>query len=317
LDKKAILLMAYGSPEKEEDVEPYYTHIRGGRKPTPEEIRNLKDRYSKIRGPSPLLKITKSTASRLEARLRSRGNDVRVYAGMKHWHPHIAEEFENIAREGTIDLLSIALAPHYSKMSIGSYQDTVRQANKDHGDKIKLQFVDNWCFNPTFMDKWVQRIQGAQRKHFGSTCPFLLFSAHSLPERILTWNDPYRQQLLETAEKIASRLGIGREGFGFAFQSAGHTSEPWLGPDILDRLSELSNQGIKNVLVAPIGFVSDHLEILFDLDVEAKELAKKLGMKIERTESFNDSDDFIDVLESVVRESGFIESLQEARLRSK
>jgi protoporphyrin/coproporphyrin ferrochelatase len=300
---KGILLMAYGSPERDEDVEAYYTHIRGGRKPTAEELENLGARYKKIGGRSPLLRITNSAAKKLEEKLHSTGTPVRVYVGMKHWHPYISETFDEISKDGTTEILAIALAPHYSKMSIGSYRDSAVKANEQHGNNVKLSFIDEWHLDPVFIEKWNERILEAVTKKFPGEDRakiFFLFSAHSLPEKILTWNDPYKDQLLETSHELASKLGLPSQQYGFAFQSAGHTSEPWLGPDILDKLTELGRAGWKNVLAIPIGFVSDHLEILFDIDIEAKELAQKLGFHLERTESFNDSPDFIEVLESVV-----------------
>ncbi|MGI0090614.1 MAG: ferrochelatase [Nitrososphaerales archaeon] len=302
--KKAIILMAYGSPERPEDIESYYTHIRGGRKPSIEEVENLKARYKSIGGSSPLLKITNSTAKKLEIELQSEGENARIYAGMKHWHPFVSETFEQISRDGVTDLVAVVLAPHYSKMSVGSYQDSVREANAAHGDKVKVTFVNEWHLNPIFLDKWRQRIKNAYERKFQGAKKdqiFFLFSAHSLPEKILKWGDPYKSQLIETSDKLAQMLELGKEQYGFAFQSAGHTSEPWLGPDILDEVRELQRSGQSNILVAPIGFVSDHLEILFDIDVEAKGMAEQLGLRLERTESFNDSDEFIDVLASVVR----------------
>ena len=298
--------MAYGTPDKPEDIEPYYTHIRHGRKPAPEEVENLKDRYSIIGGRTPLLEITRSTASKLGQALESKG--VKVYSGMKHWHPYISEVFPKIVSEGNTDLLSIALAPHYSKMSTGSYQDAVREANKASGERMRLSFVDSWHLNDVFIDKWCKRVEKSVSEHFASRQDevFYLFTAHSLPERILSWNDPYRDELLATASKISGQLRIDGSRFDFCFQSAGHTSEPWLGPDILDRLKELVQHGKKEILVIPIGFVSDHLEILFDIDTESQELARKLGIKLARTDSFNDSSDFIEVLKSVVEDSGFL-----------
>lgn len=299
MEKKAILLMAYGSPERQEDIEPYFTHIRGGRKPSPGEVENLKERYKQIGGTSPLLKITLSAAEKLEKKL---GGKMRVYAGMKHWHPYISEVFEEISRDGVTDLLTLALAPHYSRMSIASYQDSVNKANSEHGGKVKITNVNEWYLDPVFFEKWTLMItRAAQKFHAQREDIFFLFTAHSLPERILTWGDPYKLQLLETMERLAAKLPLDKRQYGFGFQSAGHGSEPWLGPDILDKLAELKNQGWKNVLVAPIGFVSDHLEILFDLDVETKQRAKELNIRVERTESFNDTEDFIEVLASVVR----------------
>ncbi len=307
--KTAILLMAYGSPEEDNDVEPYYTHIRGGRKPNSEELENLRARYKVIGGHSPLNRITQSTAGKLETKLASieRGDEeIKVYAGMKHWHPFISEVFDQITAYGVEDLLSIALAPHYSRMSIGSYQDAVRKANSEHGGKVNLSFVNEWHLNEIFLQEWTRRIEQAYKQKFNNARRaniFFLFSAHSLPENILSWNDPYNSQLLETADRLAEKLGLLRERYGFTFQSAGRTAEPWLGPDILEKLEDLSKNSWREVLVIPIGFVSDHLEILYDIDVESKQKAVELGIHLERTESFNDSQEFINVLASVVREN--------------
>lgn len=302
MEKKAILLMAYGTPEKEEDIEPYYTHIRRGKKPTEEELNDLKSRYKLIGAKSPLFQITSSTAKKLEQKLKEKGRDERVYIGMKHWHPYISETFETISSDGVTHLLAIALAPHYSKMSIGSYQDALKKASSDHGDKVKVRFVDSWHLNDVFIDRWRERITKAYSEKFNHVKKddiYFLFTAHSLPERILAWNDPYKNQLLETSNRLAENLDLRDEQRGFAFQSAGHTSEPWLGPDILEKIPELQKDGWNQVLVIPIGFVSDHLEILYDIDIEARKLAEKLKIHLERTDSFNDSDDFIEVLLSV------------------
>lgn len=300
--KKAILLMAYGSPERQEDIEPYFTHIRGGRKPSPNEVENLKERYNQIGGTSPLLKITLSTAKKLEKKL---GGSMSVYAGMKHWHPYILEVFEEISKDGVTDLLTIALAPHYSRMSIASYQDSVNKANAERGGKVKITNVNEWYLDPVFLEKWTLMITQTfeQKFHEQKRDVFFLFTAHSLPERILTWGDSYKSQLLDTMERLAAKLSLDKKQYGFGFQSAGGTSEPWLGPDILDKLNELKDKGWKNILIAPVGFVSDHLEILFDIDIEAKQHARDLGIRVERTSSFNDTDDFIEVLASIVKQA--------------
>jgi protoporphyrin/coproporphyrin ferrochelatase len=301
LSKTAILLMAYGSPEKEDDVEPYYTHIRGGRKPTSDEVESLKQKYKAIGGKSPLLQTTESVARKLQTELASQ--EIQIYVGMKHWHPYIDEAVSQIYRDGVTKLVSLALAPHYSKMSIGSYQDAVRRANEARENKMELAFVDDWYRDAKFLSLWKEKIEDAKCRKFKEVARkeiFFLFTAHSLPERIQSWGDPYRDQLTETKDRIASSLRLISDQYGFAFQSAGHTSEPWLGPDILDKLEELQVKGWKNILVIPIGFVSDHLEILFDIDIEAKQVAKKLDQNLERTDSFNDQDEFIDVLVSVL-----------------
>lgn len=302
--------MAYGTPEKEDEVEPYYTHIRGGRNPTKEEVENLMERYRSIGGSTPLLKITLSTASKLEESLEVAGYSTKVSAGMKHWHPYIREIFPEIASSGVDELLAVALAPHYSKMSVGSYQAAVLDAQKETSANLQIRFVDSWHLNHVFIQKWVEKIKDARSKKFkvSEDKIYHLFSAHSLPERILSWNDPYRNQLMATMQEISRRLNLSQENHGFAFQSAGHSSEPWLGPDILDSLEKLGRAGRREILVIPIGFVSDHLEILYDIDVEARSKSSDLGVHLERTDSFNDSGEFIDVLKSVIIESGFLET---------
>ena len=304
MQKKAILLMAYGTPEKEEDIEPYFTHIRHGKKPSEEELKDLKSRYKLIGAKSPLYAITNSTAQKLSQKLREMGSDASVYIGMKHWHPFISETFEKISSDGVTDLTAVALAPHYSKMSVGSYQDSVNAANSEHGNKVNVSFVDSWHLNDVFIDRWRERISKACSEKFRGAKRddiYFMFTAHSLPQRILTWKDPYKDQLIETSSRLALDLDLKDEQHGFAFQSAGHTSEPWLGPDILDKIPEVQKSGWNQILVAPIGFVSDHLEILYDIDIEAKKLSEKLGVHLERTNSFNDSDDFIEILLSVAK----------------
>lgn len=297
---EGVLLMAYGSPERVEDIEPYFTHIRGGRRPSPQEIESLRERYLAIGGKSPLLAITTSTAAKLQTRL---GGGYKVYAGMKHWHPYVGEVIHQILSDGIGDLVAIALAPHYSKMSIGSYQEAVKSANLAIGNAISVKFVDEWYENPNFLKAWKNRIERSLSEKFKDHSRqdlFVLFTAHSLPERILSWGDPYKPQLFETADKLASMLPLKKSQYAFAFQSAGHTSEPWLGPDILAKLRELGESGCKEILIAPIGFVCDHLEVLYDIDVEAMQLAKEVGIHLERTESLNDSDEFVEVLASIV-----------------
>ncbi|MDG6994947.1 MAG: ferrochelatase [Nitrososphaerota archaeon] len=307
---KAILLMAYGTPEDENDVEAYYTHIRRGRVPTKEEVENLKERYKLIGGKTSLLNITVSTAKKLEESLQAVGHPTKVFAGMKHWHPYISEVFPEIASSGVDELLAIALAPHYSKMSVGSYQAAVLEAQKETSANLHIRFIDSWHLNYVFIQKWVERVKRARANKFNAQDKeiYHLFSAHSLPERILSWNDPYKSQLTTTMEEIARRLNLSRDQYGFAFQSAGHTSEPWLGPDILGSIARFKDSRWRNILVIPIGFVSDHLEILYDLDFEAKQASKSIGAHLERTDSFNDSSDFIEVLGSVITESGFLET---------
>jgi ferrochelatase len=220
---------------------------------------------------------------------------------MKHSPPFIADVVSRAAEEGVDELLAIALAPHYSRMSIGSYVRAVEEANATLPKKMSLDFVLAWHRSPNLIEAWARRISEAEK-----TIPSgysLVFSAHSLPERILAEGDPYKDELLETSSLIGLRLRT--EVWSFAFQSASHTNEPWLGPDVLDHLQDLFERGQRNYLIAPIGFVSDHLEILYDIDVECRQWARDRAVGLERCESLNDSDEFVECLHSLVLEKHF------------
>lgn len=299
---KAVMLMAYGTPRSLQDVEAYYTHIRRGRKPSSEELANLIERYRAIGGTSPLIGVTERQRAGLESSLREAGSDTRVYAGMKHSPPFISEVVEQASADGVDELLSIALAPHYSKISTGSYISSVREANERLPRKMKLHFVESWHDNLALVEAWRKRVNEASSRI--GTPNALVFSAHSLPERIISEGDPYKDQLLKTSSLVAE--SIGRDNWTFTFQSAGHTPEPWLGPDILDHLSSLRSKGQKSFVVAPVGFVSDHLEILYDIDVECAQWARDAGASLVRCRSLNDSSEFISCLASIVRERSFV-----------
>jgi ferrochelatase len=298
---KAVMLMAYGTPKGIADVEQYFTNIRGGRPPKPAELATLVARYQAIGGTSPLVTITEAERSKLQARLTASGSTTKVYSAMKHASPFIADVVGQAAADGATQLLAIALAPHYSKMSVGAYDLAVELANSALPSRMALDLVNSWHTNPILIRAWVDRVRKASAGLDDGYS--LIFTAHSLPERILAQGDPYRSQLLETSDLVAKQLG--KEGWTFAFQSAGHTGEPWLGPDILDHLQGLADRGARDFLIAQIGFVSDHLEILYDIDVECKDWAKEHGARLVRCESLNDSDELISCLESMVAERGF------------
>jgi protoporphyrin/coproporphyrin ferrochelatase len=297
---KGVLLMTYGTPGSLDEVEAYYTHIRGGQKPTEAEVSNLVERYKAIGGISPLIRITESQRDGLQRRLAREGSQTRVYCGMKHSRPFIDEVVKRAAEDGVDQLLSIALAPHFSKMSTGAYQLAVEMANQSIGSRLRLDFVPSWHTNPILIRAWADRIVEAKALPPEYS---LVFSAHSLPEKILSQGDPYRSQLIETSELVAGALD--RDEWSFAFQSAGHTRERWLGPDIIEHLRALAEGGHDSFVIAPIGFVADHLEILYDLDVECRAWAKEAGVRLERCNSLNDSKEFIDCLRSIVTEKGF------------
>ena len=297
-----VLLMAYGTPETPDDVEPYFTHIRGGRTPSPEAVRNLKERYALVGGKTPLLQITREVARLLQERLQQEGN-FRVYAGMKHWHPFIGDVMEHMKEDGIRDAVAFALAPHCSLISLGGYRKSVEEAQARLGELVSIPFIKCWHHNEAWRAMWANLVQEGLEQFPQEVRDevTVVFSAHSLPERIRTWDDPYERQLMESSEDVVRRAGVRR--WRFAFQSEGHTGEPWLGPDIVNFMETLHGEGVHNVLSVPLGFVSDHLEILYDIDYEAKQKAEELGMTLHRTQMPNTRPDFIEVLASVVREN--------------
>ena len=283
--RAAVVLMAYGSPERLADVPAYYADIRGGRPVAAAHLEDLVERYRRlgIEDSSPLNAITERTRAALEAEL-----SLPVFAGMKHWTPRIADAAEAALATGADEVVGLVLAPHYSTMSIDGYRGQLAQAL---AGRAELRFVESWHDEPGFVALLADRIRDADAH--------VVFTAHSLPARILDRGDPYRDQLLETSRLVAEAAGVA--DWSFSFQSESPTGEPWLGPDILDHLDELHARGVGRVLVCPVGFVSDHLEIRWDLDVEAQEKARELGLRLERVEMPNADPAFVRTLAGIVR----------------
>jgi ferrochelatase len=281
----AIVLMAYGSPERIEDVPAYYADIRGGRPIRPELLEELTGRYRRlgIEDRNPLNEITERTRAALEHEL-----GLPVFTGMKHWTPRIADAVETAVAGGAETIVGLVLAPHYSRMSIGGYRAQLEEAL---GDRSELLFVERWHDEAALVEFWAKRLRGSDAH--------VVFTAHSLPARILGEGDPYKDELLETSRLIADAAGT--QDWSFSFQSESQTGEPWLGPDILDHLEALRAEGITHVLLAPIGFVADHLEIRWDLDTEAQEKASEIGMQLDRAQMPNDDPAFVAVLAGIVR----------------
>ena len=276
--------MAYGSPPGAEDIRPYLEDVRGGRPVSDEAVAELAERYRRIGGRSPLDEVTEAQRAALEREL-----GLPVFVGMKHWRPRIAEAVEGALAGGATRIVGLVLAPHYSRLSVGQYRERLEAAV---AGRAELVLVESWHDSPGFLDLLADRVRGTEA--------WVVFTAHSLPERILAEGDPYREQLLETSRLVAERAGL--ERWSFAFQSASQTGEPWLGPDVLEELERLRDDGVRQVLVAPVGFVSDHLEILWDLDIDAKERAAELGLELERIELPNDDPAFVHALAEVVEE---------------
>lgn len=277
--------MAYGAPAAEADIEPYFTHIRGGRAPSAEALTHLRARYQAI-GRSPLIEITRRQAEGLGARL-----GMPAFVGMKHSAPFLETAAVEARAAGIATLVGLPLAPHYARMSLGAYADRLRGA---WGDGPGLVLVEGFHDHPAFVAA-VRGLLSAALRDFEADR--LFFTAHSLPQRIVDEGDPYRDQLLESCELVAADTRL--PPWQLAFQSASATGEPWLGPDLLRAIGE---SGCRRPLVCPIGFVSDHLEILYDLDVEAQAFAREHDLQLRRTASFNDRPEFLDALAAVVRD---------------
>jgi ferrochelatase len=275
--------MAYGSPERLQDVPAYYADIRGGRPIKPEHLADLVERYRHlgIEHGSPLNAITEETRASLEDEL-----GIPVFTGMKHWTPRIAEAVARALETGASTVVGLVLAPHYSPLSIAGYR---RQVEDALGDGAELAFVERWGTEPGFVDLLADRVRGTEAH--------VVFTAHSLPVK---GSGGYRDEVLESSSAIAERAAL-RDNWSFSFQSESPTGVPWLGPDILEHLRTLHGRGVRRVLACPIGFVADHLEIRWDLDVEAAELARELGLKFERIEMPNADPRFVRVLEGLVR----------------
>jgi ferrochelatase len=282
---EAVVLMAYGSPDRIDDVPAYYTDIRGGRPVRPELLADLTERYRRlgIEDSNPLNEITERVRVALEDEL-----GLPVFTGMKHWQPRIADAAEAAVGTGARTIAGLVLAPHYSRLSIGGYRKQLEEAVAGRAGVV---FVESWQTEPGFVELLAGRVRG--------TAAHVVFTAHSLPARILDEGDPYQDQLLETCELVAKSAGL--RDFTFSYQSESPTGEPWLQPDILDHLEELHESGVRDVLVCPVGFVADHLEIRWDIDTEAQEKAAGLGMHLARIEMPNDDPAFVAALADIVR----------------
>jgi ferrochelatase len=289
----AVVLMAYGSPDRLEDVPAYYADIRGGRPVAQELLDDLVARYRRlgIEDSNPLNELTEATRAALEAEL-----GLPVFTGMRHWQPRIAAAVERALDGGAEELVGLVLAPHYSGMSIGRYRALLEEAV---AGRVKLHFVERWGSEPGFVELLAGRVAPRRDAH-------VVFTAHSLPARILDEGDPYRDELLVTSRLVAERAGA--HEWTFAFQSESPTGEPWLGPDILEHLNELAANDVRDVLLCPVGFVADHLEIRWDLDVEAAERARELGVRLERIELPNADPAFVRVLAGLVRRAAALPS---------
>jgi ferrochelatase len=285
--------MAYGTPRTREEIEPYYTDIRRGRPPTPELLADLVRRYDAIGGISPLAALTEAQRSALAAALERRApGRFEVVLGLKHAHPMIEETGAELVKQGVKRAVGLVLAPHYSSYSIGQYLDRLRSSVEASG--CDVQGIESWASNPAYVGFLAADIRARLANLPEGTR--VLFTAHSLPERIIAAGDPYPTELRTTATWVAAAANLAPGSWEIAYQSAGRTPEPWLGPDILATIDRLVDEGVPGVLVCPCGFVADHLEVLYDLDIEAAQHAASRGIAFDRTASMNDNAAVIDSL---------------------
>ncbi len=294
-----VLIMAYGGPDNIDEVEPYLLDVRGYRPTAPEIIHEVRERYKLIGGRSPILEQTQAQADGLQTALDAAGPEFKTFVGMRHWHPYIKDTLAHMQAAGIERAIGLAMAPQYSRMSIGAYFKKIEEAQSP----IEMARIERWHLLPGYLEALTDRVNDALLKFpedARADVP-IIFSAHSLPERILSWNDPYPDELRATVEGVMQRLGP--QPHEFAFQSAAISSEPWLGPDVGAALDRLAREGRKHALIAPIGFVVEHVEILYDIDVVYQQQAKTLGLHLERIDMLNTAPRLMAGLAGLVRET--------------
>lgn len=297
-----LLVMAYGTPYEEADIERYYTHIRHGRKPSEEQLADLTGRYKAIGGISPLAKITKNQAQGLCDRLNEVQDDIefKMYIGLKHIEPYLEDAVAQMHKDGITEAVSIVLAPHFSTFSIKSYNGRIKEEAEKLGN-LTITSVESWYDEPKFIQYWNEKVSEAfaamSEEQREKAC--LIVSAHSLPEKILAMGDPYADQLNETADLIAKAAGV--KNYAVGWQSAGQTPEPWIGPDVQDLTRDLHQEkGYTTFVYTPVGFVAEHLEVLYDNDYECKVVCDDIGATYVRPAMPNDQSLFIDAMADVV-----------------
>jgi ferrochelatase len=298
---KALLLLAFGGPRSLDEVEPFLTRLFRGRKPSSEQLERVKERYRLIGGSSPLPEITFKQAKALENSLDAKGYPYKSYVGMRYGHPLIEETLKEIAEDGIHEVIALPMAPFRSRASTGAYIEEVDQAKKNLGERIDISFVEGWHRHPLFLGAIQEKIEEGliqftpeERKKV-----HLIFSAHSLPKSLVE-NEPYVQDMEESVRAVLKK--IEPLPWHIAFQSRGMGPEEWLGPDAESVLEELSKEKIHEILIVPIGFVSDHIEILYDIDILYQNRARSLGMQLKRAPSLNSSKRFIEALAAIVKE---------------
>ena len=296
-----VLLMAMGGPDCLENVEPFLLDVRGGRPTPPELVEEIRGRYRATGGKSPAVGITQEVAKKLEQQLNESGDGrYRVYVGLRHWHPFIKETYAELLKESPDQIIGVCMAPQQSSLSTGAYRKKVEEARTGLADQTPVTYVGSWNRHPRLIAAIVENIRLGLQKFpadVRGAAP-VLFTAHSLPQRIVAMQDPYPDEVKGTVEAVTQLLGD--QPTYFAYQSQGRSSEPWLGPTVEEILDTISHSGYRHVLVAPIGFICDHVETLFDIDIELRQLAVNKGMQLERIAMLNDSPALLQTLGDVL-----------------
>ena len=298
---RALLLLAFGGPRSLDEVEPFLTRLFRGRKPSPEQLERVKERYRLIGGSSPLIEITLKQARALENNLSSKGYRFKSCIGMRYGHPLIGETLKEILQDGIQEVIALPMAPFRSRGSTGAYIEEVNQIRKHLGKIIEISFIEEWHLHPLFLEAIQEKIEEGliqfnleERKNV-----HLIFTAHSLPKSLVE-NEPYVKDMEGSVREVLKK--IEPLPWHIAFQSRGMGPEEWLGPDVESILTDLSRQKVREVLIIPIGFVSDHIEVLYDIDILYREKAESMGMILKRAPSLNFSDRFIEALAAIVEE---------------
>jgi ferrochelatase len=287
--KQAVLLLAHGAPERVEDIQQYLSYVRGGRPTPPELVEEVAGRYRQIGGGSPLLARTREQALALEREL-----GLPVYFGMRNWRPFIKETVAQMKSAGIGRIVALCLAPQYSKASVGLYFRRVQEAKTELGLDAEIVWTKTFHSHPLLAEAFYERLAPLL------PCERILFTAHSLPERVLERGDPYDSEAKATARAVALRAGL--SAWDFAYQSQGFTEDKWLGPTVESRIDEYAAAGVRDLVLAPVGFVCDHVEILYDVDIAFRDYAGRRGIALRRPESLNDSPTFTRALAAVARE---------------
>lgn len=290
-----VLLLAHGAPDRLSDIPEFLLNVRGGRKLPERAVQEIIHRYSLIGGGSPLLRLTMQQARSLAHALSHP-----VYVGMRNWNPFIADTVREMTEAGVERIVALCLAPQNSQTSIGLYRKHLDDAVAKHAPQLSVDFIESWHDHPLLIQAFRERASAALssvERQTGGSVP-VIFTSHSVPQRTIDEGDPYADQVWETARRVAGAMEL--DDYRLAFQSQGMTADPWIGPTVESQIDELAVQGRRHVLLIPIGFVSDHVEILYDIDVLFREYGESKGVTVHRSESLNDSPLFIQALAEIV-----------------